>query len=107
MAFNGFGALGTFIVVLLNILFGILGIRVARRKKDDVNVRTLKEVLMTTPPSTAEDSIYGRPKILDTSVIIDGRILDLLRNRLLSKGKSSSLILFWRSCAILRILRTA
>ena len=70
MAFNGFGALGTFIVVLLNILFGILGIRVARRKKDDVNVRTLKEVLMTTPPSTAEDSIYGRPKILDTSVEI-------------------------------------
>ena len=34
---------------------------------------------MTTPPSTAEDSIYGRPKILDTSVIIDGRILDLLQ----------------------------
>nr|WP_294681833.1 PIN domain-containing protein [uncultured Anaerotignum sp.] len=79
MAFSSFGALGTFIVVLLNILFGFLGIRVARRKKDDVNVRTLKEVLMTTPPSTAEDSIYGRPKILDTSVIIDGRILDLLQ----------------------------
>ena len=79
MAFNGFGALGTFIVVLLNILFGILGIRVARRKKDDVNVRTLKEVLMTPPPSTVEDSIYGRPQILDTSVIIDGRILDLLQ----------------------------
>lgn len=79
LAFNGFGALGTFIVVLLNIIFGILGIRVARRKKDDVNVRSLKEVLMTTPPSTTEDSIYGRPKILDTSVIIDGRILDLLQ----------------------------
>lgn len=79
LAFNGFGALGTFIVVLLNIIFGIMGIRVARRKKDDVNVRTLKEVLMTTPPSTTEDSIYGRPKILDTSVIIDGRILDLLQ----------------------------
>ena len=79
MAFSSFGALGTFIVVLLNILFAILGIRVARRKKDDVNVRTLKEVLMTTPPCTTEDSIYGRPKILDTSVIIDGRILDLLQ----------------------------
>lgn len=79
MAFNGFGALSTVIVVLLNIIFGILGIRVARRKKDDVTVRSLKEVLMTTPPSTTEDSIYGRPKILDTSVIIDGRILDLLQ----------------------------
>lgn len=79
IAFRGFGALGTFIIVLLNVVFGILGIRVARRKKDDVNVRSLKEVLMTTPPCTAEDSICGRPKILDTSVIIDGRILDLLQ----------------------------
>lgn len=79
LAFRSFGALGTFIVVLLNVVFGILGIRVARRKKDDVNVLSLKEVLMTTPPCTTEDSIYGRPKILDTSVIIDGRILDLLQ----------------------------
>ena len=78
-AFRSFGALGTFIVVLLNIVFGVLGIRVARRKKDDVNVRTLQEVLMTTPPTTADDSITGRPKILDTSVIIDGRIMDLLQ----------------------------
>lgn len=79
LAFQSFGPLGTFIVVLLNIFFGILGIRVARRKKDEVNVRTLKEVLMTTTPATADDSITGRPKILDTSVIIDGRIMDLLQ----------------------------
>lgn len=78
-AFSSFGALGTFIVVLLNIFFGLLGIRVARRKKDEVNVRTLKEVIMTTQPMAAEDSIAGRPKILDTSVIIDGRIMDLLQ----------------------------
>ena len=79
LAFRDFGILGTFIVVLLNIFFGVLGIRVARRKKDDVNVRSLQEVLMTTKPMTAEDSITGRPKILDTSVIIDGRIMDLLQ----------------------------
>ena len=103
MAFNGFGALGTFIVVLLNILFGILGIRVARRKKDDVNVRTLKEVLMTTPPSTAEDSIYGRP----IPVLSLTEEFWICCKQALSKGKSSSLILFWRSCAILRILRIA
>ena len=75
MAFNGFGALGTFIVVLLNILFGILGIRVARRKKDDVNVRTLKEVLMTTPPSTAEDFIDGRILDLLQTGFIEGKII--------------------------------
>ncbi len=79
MAFSGLGALSTFIVILLNIVFGLLGIRVARRKKDEVNVRTLKEVLMTTPLMPAEDCISGRPKILDTSVIIDGRIMDLLQ----------------------------
>jgi len=79
LAFRDFGILGTFIVVLLNITFGVLGIRVARRKKDDLNVRSLQEVLMTTKPMAAEDSISGRPKILDTSVIIDGRIMDLLQ----------------------------
>lgn len=78
LAFSGLGALSTFIVILLNVIFGILGIRVARRKKDEVNVRTLQEVLLTTKPMTAEDCISGRPKVLDTSVIIDGRILDLL-----------------------------
>ncbi|MBQ2880478.1 MAG: TRAM domain-containing protein [Anaerotignum sp.] len=57
----------------------MLGIRVARRKKDDVNVRTLQEVLMTSNPVPSDDSITGRPKILDTSVIIDGRIMDLLQ----------------------------
>lgn len=79
LAFRGFDALGTFIVVMLNVIFGLLGIRVARRKKDEVKVPSLQEILMTTPPMTAEDCISGRPKILDTSVIIDGRILDLLQ----------------------------
>ena len=79
LAFRGFGILGTFIVVLMNIFFGVLGIRVARRKKDDVNVRSLQEVLMTNKPLPADENISGRPKILDTSVIIDGRIMDLLQ----------------------------
>ncbi|MCI8704706.1 MAG: TRAM domain-containing protein [Anaerotignum sp.] len=79
LAFRGFGAVGTFIVVLLNFLFGILGIRVARRKKDEVNVRKLQEVLLTTAPVPEEPLVAGRPKILDTSVIIDGRILDILQ----------------------------
>ena len=78
-AFRDFGILGTFIIILLNIFLGVLGIRVARRKKDDVNVRTLQEVLMTSKPMPSEDAITGRPKILDTSVIIDGRIMDLLQ----------------------------
>ena len=79
LAFRDFGILGTFIIILLNIFFGVLGLRVARKKKDDVNVQTLKDVLMTTKPVPVDESITGRPKILDTSVIIDGRIMDLLQ----------------------------
>lgn len=79
LAFRGFGAAGTFIVVLLNILLGVLGFRVARKKKDEVNVTNLQRILMQQNPMKQESEIYGRPKILDTSVIIDGRIMDLLQ----------------------------
>ncbi len=79
VAFSGFGAIGTFIVVLLNILFGFLGIRVARRKKDEFNVKNLQRVIFPAFAQQEKVSVYGQPKILDTSVIIDGRILDLLQ----------------------------
>ncbi len=50
----------------------------ARKKKDEINVSNLKNVL-ANPDSKKNMIAYGRPKILDTSVIIDGRILDLLQ----------------------------
>ena len=78
IAFNGFGPLGTGIIILLNIVLGFLGFRVARKKKDEINVSNLKNVL-ANPDSKKNMIAYGRPKILDTSVIIDGRILDLLQ----------------------------
>ncbi len=55
-----------------------MGFRVARKKKDEINVSNLKNVL-ANPDSKKNIVAYGRPKILDTSVIIDGRILDLLQ----------------------------
>ena len=78
IAFNGFGPLGTGIIILLNIVLGFLGFRVARKKKDEINVSNLKNVL-ANPDSKKNIVAYGRPKILDTSVIIDGRILDSLQ----------------------------
>ncbi len=75
IAFNGLGPLGTAIVILLNIVFGFLGFRVARKKKDEIGVSGIRGIF-----GPSKNSIpYGRPKILDTSVIIDGRILDLLQ----------------------------
>lgn len=79
LAFRDFGAVGTGIIVLLNVLLGVLGFRVARRKKDEVNVTDLQKILIQTNPLQQEGVTYGRPKILDTSVIIDGRIMDLLQ----------------------------
>ena len=70
LAFWGYGLLTTAIIAALNILFGYLGYKVATRTKDDA-----KSALFKTNETTVS---VGRPKILDTSVIIDGRILDLL-----------------------------
>lgn len=79
IAFRDFGTAGTFVIVLLNILCGVLGFRVARKKKDEVNVSNLQKILIQPQSVSQNDISYGRPKILDTSVIIDGRILDLLQ----------------------------
>lgn len=81
-AIRGFGVIGTIITVLLNLILGFMGIRVARRKKDEVNIQEFQKVLMLPPPLEApkeEIRVYGCPKILDTSVIIDGRILEILQ----------------------------
>lgn len=71
VALNGYGIVGTGITVILNITLGVLGYRVATRKRDELDMP------MFSKSSQAKISA-GRPKILDTSVIIDGRILDLL-----------------------------
>ncbi|NLK36698.1 MAG: PIN/TRAM domain-containing protein, partial [Epulopiscium sp.] len=77
VALRGFGIIGTGIVILLNIILGILGFRVARKKKDEFVVPNIKALISQTKGNSV--NIAGRPKILDTSVIIDGRILDLLQ----------------------------
>ena len=70
VAISGYGIVGTGITVILNIALGFLGYRVATRKRDEFEVPILK--------GSQTKTTAGRPKILDTSVIIDGRILDLL-----------------------------
>jgi len=74
MTFSQYDIIGTGIVVLLNIIFGIIGYRVARIKKDEISIFG-----NFIEAKSGKSNISGRPKILDTSVIIDGRILDLLK----------------------------
>ncbi|MFD3155591.1 PIN/TRAM domain-containing protein [Haloimpatiens sp. FM7330] len=76
--FSNFGVLGTIAAILLAIIMAALGINIATRKREDIigffsNLRK---------PNTAKDKkqknvFKGTPKVLDTSVIIDGRILDI------------------------------
>lgn len=64
--------------IILFGLFGYLGVKVATRKKDD-----LSHVMNDFSPSRrvekekAKPQFSSSPKILDTSVIIDGRIADI------------------------------
>ncbi|MDO5724675.1 MAG: PIN/TRAM domain-containing protein [Tissierellia bacterium] len=61
--------------VMLYLLFGFIGIRTAMRNKDAIlNLRESKK--QNEKPKQIEKSPY---KILDTSVIIDGRILEIIQ----------------------------
>ena len=75
LAISGYGGIiGPTVTVLLNIIFGIIGFRVAGRKKDEID--GFSGLIDGTK---TKGNISGKQKILDTSVIIDGRILDLLK----------------------------
>ncbi|NLK21857.1 MAG: TRAM domain-containing protein [Epulopiscium sp.] len=72
-----YGIIGTLIVLGLNIILGYLGYAIVQRKKE--------EIKMFEFCATNEHG-FAKPKILDTSVIIDGRILDILKTGLI-EGK--------------------
>lgn len=73
--------LGTAISVLSYLLFGYLGIKISTRKKDDV-IWPINLKKMQSGKGKNEKGLKNSvvsPKILDTSVIIDGRIADICR----------------------------
>ncbi len=70
---NGLGLFGMLIRVAISIGFGYVGLRVSVRKKDELMrpQSWLPRVKHRNPDNSA------KPKILDTSVIIDGRVADI------------------------------
>ena len=73
---------GPILLVLLNVLAAVIGAKIMIKKKDDittllVNIKkpVIKEKKAKEP--IKETTVVGIPKILDTSVIIDGRIFDI------------------------------
>lgn len=72
-------AIGSVLSLIVNIVFGTLGVNVAIKKKDELsNVFTFMKKF-TKDKKQKIDIRPSQPKILDTSVIIDGRILDILK----------------------------
>lgn len=73
---------GPILLVLLNVLAAVIGWKIMIKKKDDitallVNIKKPAIKDKKTKDGVKETTVVGIPKILDTSVIIDGRIFDI------------------------------
>lgn len=70
--------LGPLIVVLLNVIAAVIGMDIMIKKKDDIT-----NILLNVKKGSSTKDKKGKtisrsiPKVLDTSVIIDGRIFDI------------------------------
>jgi len=79
--FMDFKYVGTIVAILSYFIFGYLGIKIAIRKKDDFvwpQINFKKSFANKRQDKNAKEGIIS-PKILDTSVIIDGRIADICK----------------------------
>lgn len=78
--FSDIKYIGTIVAILSYLIFGYLGIKISTRKKDDVMWPqiNLKKATAVKKDKNARREIIS-PKILDTSVIIDGRISDICK----------------------------
>lgn len=70
--------LGPLIVIFLNLLAAIIGIDIMIKKKDDITAFLLN-IKKSNVGKEKKSKVNNReiPKVLDTSVIIDGRIFDI------------------------------
>lgn len=78
--FSDIKYVGTIVAILSYFIFGYLGIKISTRKKDDIvwpQINLKKQSTAKKPDKTKKEIIS--PKILDTSVIIDGRISDICK----------------------------
>ncbi|MGI6129465.1 MAG: PIN/TRAM domain-containing protein [bacterium] len=89
LPFGRLPMVGPFIPVLANIVFGYVGMNVAVKKKEDIWTFLVSLPRLGRDKEKEKDQVadYGRkeprtasPKILDTSVIIDGRIADVAKS---------------------------
>lgn len=80
--------IGDYIAAVVLVVFGYLGMRLSFRKKDDFSrmFRSSGSVISKEKESTNESYFSAKDKIVDTSTIIDGRIVDIVKTGFL-EGK--------------------
>ncbi len=78
--FNNIGPLGLSLSIIVYIVFGYLGVSIPTRKKDDIlsSIPSITRKVGKENPAGKNEKL-SMPKILDTSVIIDGRIADICK----------------------------
>ena len=74
-------SIGPILLILLNVLAAVIGAEIMIKKKDDITALLVNIKKPAIKEKKAKDAVKevvkGIPKILDTSVIIDGRIFDI------------------------------
>jgi uncharacterized protein YacL len=70
-------SIGPILLILINIVAAIIGARIMIKKKEDITALLVNIKKPAIKEKKAKEVVKGIPKILDTSVIIDGRIFDI------------------------------
>lgn len=71
---------GQIISIIIYLLFGYFGVTIPTKKREDFSALfTSSKRSIVKDKNTNIETIGSKPKILDTSVIIDGRIADICR----------------------------
>ncbi|HZK12742.1 MAG TPA: PIN domain-containing protein, partial [Atribacterota bacterium] len=75
--------LGSYLPIILSVILGVLGINIGSNKKDEILnfFGYFKNISKVRKKENSKQFVH--PKILDTSVIIDGRILDICQTEFL------------------------
>lgn len=69
--------IGFALTIIVYMFFVFLGYSLSTRRKDEISKLIGSYQSVGDKNSKIRDAVHGAPKILDTSVIIDGRILDI------------------------------
>lgn len=72
-ALMGIPLIGPYLPIVSNVLFGYLGLSIALKKREELGA------ILSFPSRSAKSAKKDAYKILDTSVIIDGRIADVAK----------------------------